>query len=65
MHTSMQVLEVGAGCGLLGLVLARLGCDVTLTEAPVVMDYLTSNVGSNGAGDGSAVALQVHTFVVD
>jgi hypothetical protein len=54
-----QVLEVGAGCGLLGLVLAQLGCHVTLTEAPVVMEYLNENVERNGAGDGKANAMQV------
>mmetsp|Transcript_93453 Transcript_93453/g.136512 ORF Transcript_93453/g.136512 Transcript_93453/m.136512 type:complete len:228 (-) Transcript_93453:158-841(-) len=39
-----KVLEVGAGCGLLGLVLSHLGAQVVLTEAAEAMQILTSNV---------------------
>ena len=39
-----RVLEVGAGCGLLGLVIAHLGTEVVLTEAPEAMELLASNV---------------------
>ena len=42
-----RVLEVGAGCGLLGLVLSRLGCDVTLTEVPEALQNLKLNVKAN------------------
>jgi len=39
-----RVLEVGAGCGLLGLVLSHLGAQVVLTEAAEAMGILTTNV---------------------
>lgn len=35
------------GCGLLGTVLSRLGCDVTMTEVPEAMDNLQANVQAN------------------
>ena len=41
------VLELGAGCGLLGAVLARCGCDVLVTEVDQALPYLESNVASN------------------
>jgi hypothetical protein len=53
-----RVLEVGSGCGLLGLVLSRLGCDVTLTEVPEALQNLKLNVKANmkeseeGEGEG-------------
>lgn len=40
-----RVLEVGAGCGLLGLVIANMGADVVLTEAAEAMELLSDNVG--------------------
>lgn len=61
---STRVLEVGAGCGLLGLVLSRLGCDVTLTEAPEAMQNLKLNVEANSeegdeGGERRARAVQL------
>ena len=41
---SHHVLEVGAGCGLLGMVLAAAGCDVVLTEHPIALANLQHNV---------------------
>ena len=38
------VLEVGAGCGLLGLVLAHHGCQVTATECAATLPVLEKNV---------------------
>eukprot|EP00439_Symbiodinium_sp_Y106_P086599 s181_g34.t1 len=37
-------LRLGAGCGLLGLGLSRLGCEVVLTEQHVAMENLLRNV---------------------
>ena len=42
-----KVLEVGSGCGLLGLVLASLGCDVVLTDKADVVPLLEVNVHAN------------------
>jgi len=44
------VLEVGAGCGLLGLVLAQeWGTDVVLTDTPTATEILVKNVATNKA----------------
>ncbi len=40
-------IELGAGCGLLALILYRLGCDVTATEIPEIMPLLESNIKAN------------------
>lgn len=46
---TLRVLELGAGCGLLGLCLARLGCEVTLTEQLLALTNLRANVSSSNA----------------
>lgn len=46
-HSKLGGLQVGAGCGLLGLVLAQSGCKVTLTETTQAMKILTNNVAAN------------------
>ena len=61
---SPTVLELGAGCGMLGLVLARGGCDVTLTEVPVAMGNLSANTkacmgGKEGPCPGQVAAQQL------
>ena len=44
-----KTLEIGAGCGMLGLILAatKLSSRVVMTEAAEVMDILTENVDQN------------------
>lgn len=42
-----QVVELGAGCGLPGMVMARNGSEVTLTDVPWLLQMLTYNVAAN------------------
>jgi len=46
----LRVVELGAGCGLLGLALSQLGCEVLLTEQPVALGNLRANIESHVAG---------------
>ena len=39
-----RVIEVGAGCGLLALVLHRLGAHVIVTEIEVILDHMVENI---------------------
>ena len=57
----LRCLEVGAGCGLLGLLVAHLGCDVLITEQPSAMANLRANVAANPATSvgGTAAAAQL------
>lgn len=48
------VLEVGAGvCGLPGLLLAKLGARVALTDLPSIMPMLSENVAANTSSGGN------------
>lgn len=47
----LQVVELGAGCGLPGLVLARGGAFVTLTDVPWLLQMLEYNVAANFSQD--------------
>jgi predicted nicotinamide N-methyase len=59
-----RLLEVGAGCGLLGIAAAHMGCEVLLTEQASAMANLRANVEANpppgsGVGGGTARALEL------
>lgn len=51
------VLELGAGCGLLGIVLATSRCRVMLTEQPEALGNLQQNVKRNAAAFNKARAM--------
>ncbi|XP_028303008.1 EEF1A lysine methyltransferase 3-like [Gouania willdenowi] len=47
-----RVLELGAGTGLLGIMAARLGAEVTLTDLPLALPQLQANVSTNMPSSG-------------
>ena len=58
------MLELGAGVGLTGVLLAALGARVTLTDLPDVTDLISANISANrpalsrpGAGSAEAAPL--------
>eukprot|EP00928_Gymnodinium_smaydae_P078637 TRINITY_DN62747_c0_g1_i1.p1 TRINITY_DN62747_c0_g1~~TRINITY_DN62747_c0_g1_i1.p1 ORF type:complete len:341 (-),score=85.49 TRINITY_DN62747_c0_g1_i1:44-1066(-) len=53
-RTRCRVLELGSGCGLVGLLLARLGHDVLLTDTPALQRLLSENVAANAANVAAA-----------
>ena len=63
-HGRQRLLEVGAGCGLLGIAAAHMECDVLLTEQASAMANLRANVEANpppgsGSSGGTARALEL------
>ncbi|KAK9819756.1 hypothetical protein WJX72_002004 [[Myrmecia] bisecta] len=58
-----RVLELGCGCGLMGLVFAALGAQVMLTDMPQVLALMDANIARNAsiiqAAGGSAQACEL------
>ncbi|XP_003441400.1 EEF1A lysine methyltransferase 3 [Oreochromis niloticus] len=47
-----RVIELGAGTGVVGIVAARLGAEVTLTDLPLALPQLDANVSANKPSSG-------------
>jgi len=53
-----RVLELGAGCGLVGLVLASTGHSVLLTDTPSMQPHLNANVEANRSALGVSISVE-------
>jgi len=42
-----RIIELGSGCGLVGIIAGRLGANVVLTEVGLLVDQLSQNVKAN------------------
>ncbi|XP_062401461.1 EEF1A lysine methyltransferase 3-like [Sardina pilchardus] len=47
-----KIIELGAGTGIVGILAARLGADVTITDLPVAVPQVQSNVSANTPSGG-------------
>ncbi|XP_024126127.1 EEF1A lysine methyltransferase 3 [Oryzias melastigma] len=47
-----RIIELGAGTGLVGILAARLGAEVTLTDLPLALPQLQANVSANTPSGG-------------
>jgi hypothetical protein len=54
-HSPLNVIELGSGCGIIGIGLAQLvpNCDVVLTDLPEAQGLLKRNIDSSSPGKGS------------
>lgn len=57
-----SVLELGSGCGLVGILAASLGADVLLTDQQMVLGLLQRNVEVNAVSEDEQARLQVAEF---
>ena len=57
----MAVLELGTGCGIVGIFLASAipGCSCLLTDLPEAMDLVHRNMSSSTLASGSGLACEV------
>lgn len=53
----LRILELGSGTGLVGIVLAKLGYRVCMTDLPEIVDNLDLNTRINGVNDLAKVAI--------
>ncbi|KAK1947856.1 EEF1A lysine methyltransferase 3 [Phytophthora citrophthora] len=60
-----KVVELGAGVGLVGMMLAVLGAQVTLTDQEYALPLLSKNVAINFVGDGKAANIAASVPAVE
>lgn len=60
--SSLQVVELGAGCGIVGIALATMlaNCEVLLTDLPEVSEIVTRNI--NEASPKSSASIKFQTL---
>mmetsp|Transcript_32077 Transcript_32077/g.92159 ORF Transcript_32077/g.92159 Transcript_32077/m.92159 type:complete len:291 (+) Transcript_32077:70-942(+) len=59
LRAGCRVLELGAGCGLVGIACAHLGAEATLTDAAEVLPMTRRNVGANPLPASAGRAIRV------
>ncbi|CAI5710424.1 hypothetical protein KXD40_005092 [Peronospora effusa] len=58
-----SVLELGSGCGLVGLVAASIGANVLLTDQQEAIELLHRNIKTNATSESELARLHVAEFV--